>query len=980
MTTRLGALAAIAALPLVAVLLYLQADERGEELQRAVAEHRRIAHLAADRASEVVIDAERLVASLAQFQGAAGVTRQSCSAVLAGVLTDRPTLINVVVTNERGELVCSGRPVDAVSFLMTTRPWLATALRAEGPVLGDPFETATTGQPALVVASRIVGAGRLAGARTVAASIDISSFSRSFGRGELPDGAVVALLDRTNRVIASLPSDSVRPGIVLPLPAAADGVTDPTDVYAAQHVGGPILVAQVRDAGGLRTGYHVILSVDGHAATAAAEARWRTYMLLIALGVLGAAALTTFAARRWVVSPTRALAAVARRLAGGDFSARAELRAGFKGIADLGDAVNDMADAIETQRDERDRATADLVRSKETYELLFDQNPSPMWVFDRQTLRFLAVNDTAIARYGYTRDEFLRMRLTEIRPAEEVNDCLAAIEDADGNVHRRWRHQLKSGELIHVEINWAPIVFEGRLAVLVCVRDMTAAVRAEAALVDAEERFRYALEAVQVGVWDANLQTGDCHWSTTAESMHGLQPGGFGKTFDDFLLAIHPDDRSAARSEVMLAILEARNANIEYRPAAIPDRLLRSIGHYVYDKSGRAVRGVGVILDITDRRRMEDQLRHSQKLEAVGQLAGGVAHDFNNLLTIIAGNAELAMAAQQPPSGSPEMNEILKATARAAQLTRQLLSFSRKQVLHPERIDVADMVRKLMPMLKRLIEEDITLEYGVCMTSPTILADRTEIENAIINLVVNARDAQPHGGLIRLEVAQVDDTPLGTVRITVVDRGTGMSPDVLSRACEPFFTTKEPGKGTGLGLASVYGTVRQVGGEVQIESAVGKGTRVTLALPLATCALAPREDAPAPAAGPRRGTVLLVEDQDGVREFAARVLRGSGYKVLEAVNAEEAEKIATDFPGSIAAVVSDVVMPGPSIADAIINIRKRRPSIAIVMTSGYPAAQVRRRLGALDVEIFPKPFSMRDLLGRVSTAIEEHAVACRRAV
>ncbi len=520
--------------------------------------------------------------------------------------------------------------------------------------------------------------------------------------------------------------------------------------------------------------------------------------------------------------------------------------------------------------------------------------------------------------------------------------------------------------------------------------------QAEATLRDAEERLRFALNASGMGVWEANLQKDEVHWSETCESMHGLAPGTFGGTLQSYLDLILPDDREAAEQAISQAIASHSAADLEYR-TVWPDGSIHRISttsRFFYDADGVPVRGAGVSIDVTERRLLEEQLRQSLKMEAVGQLAGGVAHDFNNLLTIITGNTELALAALPAEGEVREDLEHAQAAAdRAAQLTRQLLAFSRKQVLRVEPVHVNGLVEEIAPMLRRLIGEDISMEFLSDGSDAVTVADHSQLEQALINLAVNARDAMPSGGSLRIvtEIVELDgatvsrkgyDVESGSfVKLTVADTGIGMSHEVLERAFEPFFTTKAVGKGTGLGLPSAYGTVKQFGGHIGIESARGRGTTVTILLPCVS-----NDQSPAQAGVPGASsatvsgsaTVLVVEDEESVRQLAGRMLSRAGFTVLHAANGEEALERTRSYSGEIHLVLSDVVMPGMSAAKLIAEIRSERPRIATLLMSGYPNDEILRKgIRRQDFSLIEKPFTGEALVEKVRQALREHGLRQR---
>jgi two-component system cell cycle sensor histidine kinase/response regulator CckA len=457
-----------------------------------------------------------------------------------------------------------------------------------------------------------------------------------------------------------------------------------------------------------------------------------------------------------------------------------------------------------------------------------------------------------------------------------------------------------------------------------------------------------------------------------------------GRDLAEFL---HPDERAEiagrlrriARGEDPTAGLEARFVAEGGREAAVSLYAARV-------EQGATQSGEVVLhfLDVTDQKRLEVQFAQSQKMQAVGQLAGGVAHDFNNLLTAMIGFCDLLLLRHRP--GDPSFADIMQIKQnanRAANLVRQLLAFSRQQTLKPTVIDITDPLSELTHLLRRLIGENIALQMSHARDLHLVRVDQGQFEQVVINLAVNARDAMPKGGRLTIRTANVaferpeqrggETVPAGDyVLIEVGDTGVGIPAENLSRIFEPFFSTKEVGSGTGLGLSTVYGIVKQTGGFVAVDSEVGRGTAFRILLPRWKGEL-PR---PAePAAEAKRsdttgaGTVMLVEDEDAVRLFSSRALRNKGYKVVEAKSGEDALALFEEHP-NIDVLVTDVVMPQMDGTELIKRVRALRPGMRIVCISGYAEETFRNRLdSAADVHFLPKPFTLEQLAGKVKQVI-----------
>jgi two-component system, cell cycle sensor histidine kinase and response regulator CckA len=514
--------------------------------------------------------------------------------------------------------------------------------------------------------------------------------------------------------------------------------------------------------------------------------------------------------------------------------------------------TRDLTDYLATQQA--------LMESEAHYRALFEDSPSPMWVFDLQSLAFLAVNAQACRHYGYTREEFAAMTLRDIRPPDELPRLAEIIGQIDESTSARTdlvRHRKKDGTIIDVGVTGQSVRFAGRAARMV------------------------------------------------------------------------------------------------------------------------------VIDDLTERNRLQQQLRQAQRMEAVGRLAGGVAHDFNNLLTVINNYADFAL--EGLPEAAPRRDDLVQVRAageRAAQLAGQLLAFSRRQVLQPQVLDLNAVVGSIQPMLQRLIGEHIELVPALAPDALIVHADRGQLEQVVVNLVVNARDAMPRGGLVRVETASVelDDgyarthpsvSPGPHALLAVTDTGDGMDSATQAQVFEPFFTTKPAGQGTGLGLSTVYGIVKQSGGSIWVYSELGRGSTFKVYLPICPDAVAAEAERTTAAGTGGSETILLVEDEAGVRTASQRVLSGAGYRVLSASNGVEALSVVAGHTGRIHLMVTDVVMPQMSGRQLASELCAARPDLKVLYMSGYTQDAIGNH-GVLQpgVAFIPKPFAAADLIRKVRAVLD----------
>ncbi len=511
----------------------------------------------------------------------------------------------------------------------------------------------------------------------------------------------------------------------------------------------------------------------------------------------------------------------------------------------------------------------------------------------------------------------------------------------------------------------------------------------EEALQNERQFLRALLESLEVGIVACDSSGLLTLFNRATREFHGLPDTPVPpETWAEHSSLYQADGKTPLEKEATplfraLRGERVRNAEVTIVPRGGPSRTVLVSGQPLQDARGRNLGAVVAMHDITERKQLEGQLRQGQKMEAVGRLAGGIAHDFNNLLNVITGYGE--MLAERIPAGDPmssKVDQIRKAANRAASLTRQLLAFSRKQVIEPRVLDLNDLLAEIDKMLRRMIGEDIELTTLQGPSLGRIKADPGQIEQIVMNLVVNARDAMPQGGKLSLETGNVDldqgyarrhaGARAGPyVALTVSDTGVGMDAETQSHIFEPFFTTKEMGKGTGLGLATVYGIVKQNGGYIEVQSSPNRGTTFRIYLPR----VQERADASRTreTQDPPRGTetILVVEDETAVRQVVREALQGFGYTVLETGEPEDGLAICAAHPGPIHLLIADVVMPRMNGRLLAQQLTLKRPDMKVLYMSGYTDSAIVQH-GILERGVFflQKPFALTTLASKVREVLD----------
>ncbi|MCB8874371.1 hybrid sensor histidine kinase/response regulator [Acidisoma silvae] len=597
--------------------------------------------------------------------------------------------------------------------------------------------------------------------------------------------------------------------------------------------------------------------------------------------------------------------------------------------------------------------------------------------------KVLSVNPAWSKTLGFGESDLVGRTLEWLEHPDDRDQTRKALRQLlRGRVPQAFENRYRNSSGDYRIFSWTGIRSGERL--FCSARDVTEERAREATLSDAQDFARLALAAVGgVGVWTYDAASDQFSYDAAIAEVYGLDPargpGGIPRT--EFLANVHPDDRKALATTMAGGLTRAGDLELEYR-LCHPDGSVRwvlSRGHTYHDDQGRPIRRTGVGVETTNQRQMEEVLRQSQKLEAIGQLTGGVAHDFNNLLTVIKTSVDLLKRPNLPEERRGRYVDAIADTAdRAARLTSQLLAFARRQALKPEVFSASDGVQAISDMMRTLIGSRVSFVTELPAHGCFVNADPTQFDTALVNIAANARDAMDGDGKITLAVQAVDEKPAirshaavsgAFVAISLSDTGSGIEADKLERIFEPFFTTKEIGKGTGLGLSQVFGFAKQSGGEVTVTSEVGVGTTFTLYLPRVaaptgkTKSLTQSDGLPSD----HNTCVLLVEDNADVGGFATQALVEIGYLPILAVNAEEALMELSKNSKRFHVVFSDVVMPGMSGIELAQEIRRLYPDLPVVLTSGY--SHVLAQHGSHGFPLIHKPYSIDHLSRTLAEAV-----------
>ena len=995
---RLMWLVFLATLPAFALVVYLGGERRQQAMAVLRARSQNTLDTLVWSCHGVSGDARRLLSTLAET--AALREPREMEAVFARVLAGSPQYHTLLAATPDGVVAASGTPLRA-GAVVGERALHREALASRGMVAAaDP----QPGRPGLSFAMPVYtrqGQPWL----VLHAGVSLVRLEPQLRRGVLPEGASVTLADSSGAVLFAQPDRPELLGRVEDA-ALARRLTNASDAFSYTRPDGRQVRVASRQiwlaaAGGPDLAAVLTVPADQIPGRFGPETRGQLGWLSVAAGLAmaGAWLLGTF----WVTRPARALARVAERLAGGRLEAGSA--AGGGELGELGARFNELAGRLARQEEERRRGEAALKESEERFRALMEHS----------TIGFLIARADRVEYANKSMARFCGCPsgadLAGTRVMEWLaEDCVAAMQERlarrEAGDHDPFYYETtvrrRDGATLAVWVQSVCLELPEGRAVAAAVIDISKRKRTEEALQLSEARYRRLFDNMADAVFVHEVFADEPPGPFIEVNGVACQRLGYSR---EELLCRTPADiespealsQSAAAQRRLMAegraLWEGVHLTKEGR------RIPVEITNHLFEFNGKRL-AFATARDITERKlsemekhRLEEQLRHAVKMEAVGRLAGGIAHDFNNITTGIIGYADMLLAQESLSAAArSDLSEIRRAADRAATLTRQLLAFSRKQIIAPVVLDLNLTIQELQQMLARLMGEDITVKWVPGHPLGRIKADRGQIEQVLVNLAVNARDAMPAGGTFAMETRDLDippapPAPAGAagpagpagegragrwVVVSVSDTGCGMSPEMLEHIFEPFFTTKEQGKGVGLGLATVYGIIEQHGGFVTVHSAPGAGAAFKIHLPRVEEPVAKKEKAAPPAAMPRGAeTILLVEDEPMVRNMVRRILQRLGYTVLEAACPADALVIWETRQADIDLLLTDVIMPGMNGRQLYDRLRAMNPELRALFMSGYSQDAIAHH-GVLDegISFTPKPCTGEELALKVRQVLD----------
>ena len=982
--TRLLLLITLTIIPLFIFTLYSSFEQRKHREAEIEIDVMTKARQAANNLDQLFSGSRQILTGFAELPAVLKHDATACNAFVAAFKKKLPMYANLAAAKENGDVFCSAAS-QTLKVNVSDRPYFKMAIQNKRYIIGDYLVARLFNRPA-ITASMPVMDSKMRVKTVVFASIDLEWLEKELGKIELSKGnhEVLTILDRNYTVLFRNPDSQKWIGkktsdtaLTIKIGVLKEGV-----LTATSGLDGIERIWAFTSVPGLDDSIFVRYGASRKLFFSEINRTLRNNLLgLFAITIL-ALLIAWFGSDKLILHRIKLLQKATDALGKGNLTVRLDVSASKDEISRLGSDFNKMAAALESQNQMRRI-------SEEKYRTLFDESLDAIFVSTPEG-KYLDINQAGVELFGYSsKEEMLGLDINkDIYLNLEDRIAYKQILEEQGFV-KDYELRLKRKDGGIVTILASAIAVRDKHGNIVeyrgINRDITKHKQAEKELAEITQRLQLAVNSAELGIWDWDTVNNSMVWDDPMLELYGLTRETFSGGIEAWHNGLHPEDRITTIEECQAALRGDKEWDTEFRIIQ-PNGTVKHIkanGIVIRDSVGKHIRMLGINFDITAHRNLERQLRQTQKMEAIGQLAGGVAHDFNNLLQAIFANVHLLKIRHKNHGiDVEEVSEIDALSNRAVALTQSLLAFSRKQHINIKPMNLNASIRETEKILARTIGEDIHLTLQLTEANTTVHADSNQIGQILINLAANARDAMPKGGelTIRTELTFLDKAFVKMhgygrfgeyVLMTVTDTGIGMDAATRQSIFEPFFTTKQVGKGTGLGLSTVYGIVTQHEGFIDVYSELDKGTVFKVYLPALEEKAEAKESNGHFELEAATETVMLVEDDSSLRLAMAKMLQGFGYTVIEACDGDEAVAKFVEHKNEIHLVLMDVIMPRKGGADAFRELKATKPDIEIILMSGYAGDFLSGKLRMEDdIHFITKPISPKELYAKIRSVLK----------
>ncbi len=990
--TQILLIAMIMAVPTAGTIIYSSNHIQKEEINKAVIDTQRLTTAIAAEQQNIIAVAQQVISMLAMLPDVKNQNAKKVQPILRDALKLEPHFSNIFIASRKGIVWATAVP--GVTNVADRR-YFKSALENDRLASGEYVISRAISMPVINIAAPIKNAGGATiGVISVGLKIDV--YQQVLERAMLPSGAHITLLDHKGVILyrsldtAELIGKKFDETLFKTMQKGPDTAT--FDNMRAMQGDNRVLTYRKLWLPGEQSPYmYIRAGIPVSTVLENARKALIQNLLILILFLVAAILLALYIGKRSIIDRVTLLEKATRAVTDGNLKVRVtDLVAGGE-LGRLGQTFDEMASQLAL----REQA---LVKSEKNYREIFNATKDGIFVHDAESGGILDVNNAVETMYGYSRTEMLHQEgrpLGFAPPPYSLKEAIQWIQKTvqEGPQSFEWLARRKNGELFWTEIVLSATNIGGSGRVLAVVRDIAARKKAE----EDRQKLVSVIEMSRDFIGIADLNGRVLYLNAAALNLVGLDD--IEKVRGKFINTLHMKaDHQQLETEILPAAFRMGSwvgeLSLRHFETGLPIPVDMNVFSISDSKTERPIALACIGRDITERKHAEEekaklqsQVMHIQKMESIGQLSGGIAHDFNNILTAIIGYGNLMrMTLGKTDPGQTHLDHILTSAERATKLTGSLLAFSRKQTINPRIVNLNDVIHEIERFLSRIISEDITLCTTLSSTALSVFVDPMQVEQILMNLSTNARDAMPNGGRLLIQTSRMkikEDNAAapafikrGTYAVlTVTDNGTGIDAALKEKIFDPFYTTKAVGKGTGLGLSIVYGIVKQNNGYITVQSELNAGAQFTIYLPLINaCQDTTSLGTSVLAETPSRGgceTILLAEDNDPVRKLTQTILHQHGYDVVEAVDGVDALTKFRENKDRIHLMMIDVIMPGKNGRQVYDEVRAMKPDMKVIFTSGYPADLIQKE-GVLEkgFQFLPKPSKPRDIINKVRSVLD----------